>query len=48
MLLLASIARRLRISLVPGFEPEPQVRVTIRPKHGMLLHLDRRIERVVG
>jgi cytochrome P450 len=48
VLLLASIAQRWRISLVPGFEPEPQMRVNIRPKHGMLLDLERRTERVVG
>ncbi len=42
VLLLASIAQRWRISLVPGFEPEPVMRVNIKPKHGVLLHLERR------
>jgi cytochrome P450 len=42
VLLLASIAQRWRISLVPGFEPEPLMRVNIKPRRGMLLQLDRR------
>jgi cytochrome P450 len=42
VLLLASIAQRWRISLVPGFEPEPLMRVNIKPRRGMLLQLERR------
>lgn len=44
VLLLASIAQRWRISLVPGFEPEPLMRVNIKPRRGMLLQLERRKE----
>jgi cytochrome P450 len=42
VLLLASIAQRWRISLVPGFRPEPLMRVNIKPKRGMLLQLESR------
>jgi cytochrome P450 len=48
VLLLASIAQRWRISLVPGFEPEPLMRVNIKPRRGMLLHLERRKKSVKG
>jgi cytochrome P450 len=44
VLLLAAIVQRWRISTVPGFEPEPLMRVNIRPRKGVLLNLEIRRE----
>ena len=44
VLLLATIVQRWRISTVPGSEPEPLMRVNIKPKRGVLLRLTRREE----
>ncbi len=41
-LALASIAQRYRPRLVPGHNVEPQALVTLRPRHGMLMHLQAR------
>jgi cytochrome P450 len=41
-LLLATIARRWRLHLVPGHPVELQPAVTLRPKHGMVMTLERR------
>lgn len=43
-LLLATIVQRWRISTVPGSEPEPLMRVNIKPKRGVVLRLTRRKE----
>jgi cytochrome P450 len=42
VLLLALIVQRWRISSVPGFEPEPLMRVNIKPRHGVVLTLEPR------
>jgi cytochrome P450 len=42
VLLLALIVQRWRISSVPGFEPEPLMRVNIKPRNGMVLALEPR------
>jgi cytochrome P450 len=41
-LLLAAIAQRLRLRLVPGHPVEPQGLITLRPRHGMKMLLERR------
>jgi cytochrome P450 len=42
LLLLATIARRWRLRLLPGHPVELQPAVTLRPKHGMVMTLERR------
>ena len=42
VLLIATIAQRWRLRLVPGHPVELQPLVTLRPKHGMLMTLERR------
>jgi enediyne biosynthesis protein E7 len=37
VLVLATLLRRVRLELVPGFPVEPEALVTMRPKHGMLM-----------
>lgn len=41
-LALAAIARRWRPTLVPGHPVEPQPLITLRPRHGMRMRLERR------
>jgi cytochrome P450 len=41
-LVLATLARRWRLRLVPGHPVVPQPSVTLRPKHGMVMRLERR------
>jgi cytochrome P450 len=41
-LLLATIAQRFRLRLVPGHPVEPQAALTLRPKHGMRMVLEAR------
>jgi cytochrome P450 len=41
-LIVASIAQRYCLSLVPGQQIEVAPLVTLRPKHGMLMHLQPR------
>jgi cytochrome P450 len=41
-LLLATIARRFRLELLPGQQPIPQPSVTLRPKGGISMVLERR------
>ncbi|KRV49941.1 hypothetical protein AQ490_17920 [Wenjunlia vitaminophila] len=41
-LALAMITQRYRLDLLPGFDPEPKVTVTLRPKHEMAMLLHRR------
>jgi cytochrome P450 len=41
-LILATVAQRYRLSLVPGHPIEPQPLITLRPRHGVLMHLHRR------
>jgi cytochrome P450 len=48
VLLLAALARRWRMSLVPGHPVALQPRVTLRPKHGMRMRLHRRERADVG
>lgn len=43
-LLIAALARRWRLRLVPGHPVEVLPRVTLRPRHGMRMRLDRRRE----
>lgn len=42
VLLLASLASRWRLRLVPGHPVEPQALLTLRPRHGMRMTLERR------
>ncbi len=44
VLLLATIVQRWKISPVPGFEPEPLMRVNIKPRNGVVLNLEPRKE----
>jgi cytochrome P450 len=39
MLILATVARRWRLELVPGQEIEPIARITLRPKNGLTMKL---------
>ena len=41
-LILASIARRFRLALVPGFPVEPCAGTTMFPRHGMMMTVERR------
>jgi hypothetical protein len=34
---LATVASRLRLQLVPGHPVEPEALVTMRPRHGMVM-----------
>jgi cytochrome P450 len=42
ILLIASLSRRWRMRLVEGHPVEVQPRITLRPKHGMMMTLERR------
>jgi cytochrome P450 len=42
MLILATVAQRYRLRLKPGFPVEPQGLITLRPRHGMWMILERR------
>ena len=42
VLLLATIAQKWRLKLVAGHPVEPEPLITLRPKHGMRMHLERR------
>jgi len=42
VLILATLARRWRLRLVPGHPVEPQPLITLRPKHGMKMILEER------
>ena len=41
-LILAAIAQRYRLRLVPGFPVEPQGLITLRPRYGLRMMLERR------
>ncbi len=41
-LILATVAQRYRLRLKPGFPVEPQGLITLRPRHGMRMILERR------
>jgi cytochrome P450 len=41
-LLLATIAQRYRLALVPGHPVKPLASVTLRPKHGIRVKLQKR------
>jgi cytochrome P450 len=42
MIILATIAQRYRLPLKPGFPVEPQGLITLRPRHGLRMTLERR------
>ncbi len=42
MLILAALAQRYRLRLVPGFPVDPQGLITLRPRYGMRMTLERR------
>jgi hypothetical protein len=42
ILILATIAQRYRLSLKPGHPIEPQGLITLRPRYGMPMTLQRR------
>ena len=42
ILLIAYLSRRWRMRLVPGHVVEVQPLITLRPKHGMMMTLERR------
>jgi hypothetical protein len=41
-LVLATIAQRYRLQLKPGHPVEPQGLITLRPRHGLRMVLERR------
>ena len=41
-LVLASIAQRFRLSLVPGQTIVPEPKMTLRPKHGLMMRVQQR------
>jgi cytochrome P450 len=41
-LVLASIAQRFRLSLVPGQTIVPEPKMTLRPKHGLIMRIQQR------
>jgi enediyne biosynthesis protein E7 len=44
MIILATIAQRYRLRLKPGFLVEPQGLITLRPRHGLRMTLERRTD----
>jgi cytochrome P450 len=42
VLLLATLAQKWKLNLVPGHRVEPQPLITLRPKHGMLMQVEER------
>ena len=44
MIILATIAQRYRLRLKPGFPVEPQGLITLRPRYGLRMTLDRRTD----
>ena len=44
MIILATIAQRYRLRLKPGFPVEPQGLITLRPRHGLRMTLERRMD----
>jgi cytochrome P450 len=42
ILILATFAQKWKLKLVPGHPVEPQPLITLRPKYGMRMHLERR------
>ena len=42
VLVVATIAQRFRLRLRPGFRPEPLPTITLRPRHGIPMVLERR------
>ena len=44
MIILATIAQRYRLRLKPGFPVEPQGLITLRPRHGLRMILERRTD----
>jgi cytochrome P450 len=42
VLILATLAQRWRLRLVPGHRVEPQPLITLRPRHGMRMVPERR------
>jgi cytochrome P450 len=42
ILILATIAQRYRLHLKPGHPVEPQGLITLRPRHGLRMTLERR------
>jgi cytochrome P450 len=43
-IILATIAQRYRLRLKPGFPVEPQGLITLRPRYGLRMTLERRTE----
>jgi cytochrome P450 len=43
MLILATIAQKYRLRLKPGHPVDPQALITLRPRHGMAMLLERRV-----
>jgi cytochrome P450 len=41
-LVLAAVAQRYRLRLAPGHKVEPEALVTLRPRHGLVMHLQTR------
>ena len=41
-LILATIAQRYQLRMVPGHQVEPQMLVTLRPKYGLKMTISRR------
>jgi cytochrome P450 len=47
VLLLVTLAQKWKLSLVPGHCVEPQPLITLRPKYGMLMHVEERARREI-
>jgi cytochrome P450 len=47
VLLLVTLAQKWKLSLVPGHCVEPQPLITLRPKYGMLMHVEERARRAI-
>ncbi len=47
VLLLATLAQKWKLSLVPGHRVEPQPLITLRPKYGMLMQVEERARREI-
>ncbi len=43
VLILATLAQKWKLRLVPGHPVEPQPLITLRPKYGMLMHVEERV-----
>ena len=43
-LILATLAQKWKLKLVPGHRVEPQPLITLRPKYGMVMKVEERVK----